>query len=117
MIFSLCVALSLGVPFFGVVKAQGGDVQAGAELHKQECQRCHGPEGKGDGPAGKLLKATPADWTDPERMGPVTDDTLFKAIKEGGKAVELSGQMPEFGSKLSDDEIHNLIAFVRSLSK
>lgn len=114
-VLSLCFSLSLGGPFLGVLKAQQGDVQAGAKLHQQECARCHGPEGKGNGPAGKLLKVKPADWTDPTRMAALSEDHLLTVIKQGGKVAGLSTQMPDFGSKLSDAKVRDLIAFIKSV--
>ena len=114
-VLSLCFFLSLGAPFLGVLKAQQGNVQAGAKLHQQECVRCHGADGKGSGPAGKLLKVKPADWTDPTRMAALSDDHLLTVIKQGGKVAGLSTQMPNFGSKLSDPKIRDLIAFIKSL--
>ncbi len=36
---------------------------AGKDLYKAYCEQCHGPEGKGDGPAAATLKKPPADLT------------------------------------------------------
>ena len=92
-----------------------GNRAAGLEVHKANCMKCHGPGGKGDGPAGKLLKTKPADWTDKAKMNKMSDSDLFNVIKGGGGAVGKSKLMPAWAGKLSDDQIHDVIAFIRSL--
>jgi cytochrome c oxidase cbb3-type subunit 3 len=48
-------------------------------------------------------------------MGTIPDDTMFKAIKDGGAAVNLPNDMPSWSAGLSDDQIHSLMAFIRKL--
>ena len=67
--------------------AAKGDAKAGLEIFKKQCLRCHGEHGKGDGPAAKLLKTKPADWTDKARMSKLTENDLFTVISKGGVAV------------------------------
>ena len=50
-------------------------------------------------------------------MNPLTDDYLFKVIKFGGAAVGKSPMMAPVGGLLSDQQIRNVIAFIRSLAK
>ena len=97
--------------------AMGGDgnAKAGRQIHVNNCQRCHGPEGKGDGPAGKLLKTKPADWTNKQKMSALSDDHLYKIIWGGGGTVGKSTLMPAFKDKLSDQQIRDVRAFIRSL--
>lgn len=93
-----------------------GDPKAGLEIHKKHCLRCHGEQGKGDGPGAKLLKTKPADWTDKEKMSKLTDEELIKIIAKGGDAVGKSKLMPAFGEKLTEQEVRNIVAFIRSLT-
>lgn len=92
-----------------------GNARAGRQIHVNNCQRCHGPEGKGDGPAGKLLKTKPADWTDKSKMSQLSDDHIYKIIWGGGGQVGKSTLMPAFKDKLSDQQIRDVRAFIRSL--
>jgi mono/diheme cytochrome c family protein len=62
-----------------------------------------------------MLKVKPADWTDAERMAVLSDEDLFKVIQSGGESVELSKLMPAFHSKLGDEEIAQLVTFIKSL--
>ena len=92
-----------------------GNAAAGRDVHVANCVKCHGSGGKGDGPAGKLLKTKPADWTDKAKMNQMSDADLFNVIKNGGGAVGKSKLMPAWGGKLSDQQINDVIAFIRSL--
>ena len=94
-----------------------GDVAATKKEFVRFCSKCHGNEGKGDGPQADALTTKPRDFTDCARMKAITDDTIFTAIKEGGESVHLSKDMPAWKDGMDDDEIHDLVAYVRSLCK
>ena len=98
-------------------RAAAPDLAAAKDNYNMFCFKCHGPEGKGDGPAAVTLHTKPRNYTDCAKMSKITDDTLFKAIKDGGAAVGLSAEMPSWSKGLDDDEIHGLVAYVRSFCK
>ena len=50
-------------------------------------------------------------------MGDTPDDELFKAIKEGGLAVNKSVLMPTWGHTLSDEQIKGLVKYLRQVCK
>lgn len=79
---------------------------ATADLYKSKCQVCHGADGKGDTPAGKKVEAK--DFHSPE-IAKASDAELFKIVKEG------KGKMPKYEGKLTDDQIKDLIKYIRSL--
>ena len=64
----------------------------------------------------KLFQRAPARHTDAAYMGVLTDDYLHRLLKEGGPAVGKSAQMAAWGGTLSDGQLDDLIAFMRSLS-
>ena len=80
---------------------------AGGDLFKQQCSPCHGVDGKGF-PALK----TP-DFTDPKVQASLSDKQIVETIKNGKKDTA----MPAFADKLSDDQIHSLLVYIRSLRK
>ena len=82
-------------------------------VYEKQCASCHGAGGKGDGPAGKFLKPPLTDFA--TALKGRTDADIAKAIKEGGKAVGKSAAMPAFGSRLSDDQINGLVAYIKGL--
>jgi cytochrome c len=77
-------------------------------LYKQKCAKCHGPDGKGDTPAGKSMKVR--SFADPEGAK-LSDDELAGAIEKG------KGKMPAYGKSMKPDEIKAMVAYVRSLAK
>ncbi|MGB4781013.1 c-type cytochrome [Candidatus Methylomirabilis sp.] len=80
------------------------------------CAPCHGPAGRGDGPAAAALNPKPRNFTDGELMNTKTDAQLIKAIKEGGAAVGLSSFMPTWAGQLSDKEVMEIVTYIRSLA-
>src|SRR5579859_3446442 len=66
--------------------------------YKIYCARCHGDSGHGDGADAATFKTHPRDFTDCAAMAKISDDTMFKAIKDGGAAVGVSGDMPAWGA-------------------
>jgi cytochrome c oxidase cbb3-type subunit 3 len=100
------------------VAATGGDAVArGAVQYKTYCATCHGEDGCTAGPGAAGLNPQPAHHCDGNYMNKLTDDHLFKTIKEGGAAVGKSPLMAAWGGTLTDDQIHDVVAFVRSLAK
>ncbi len=115
VLLAVLVATGMTLPLW----AQGkGDPKVGKDLYVKHCQRCHGPEGKGDGPAMKAVKTVKlADWTNREEMAKFSDQDLYKITAEGGEAVGKSKLMPAYKGKLKEKEIWDLVAFIRSLAK
>ena len=94
-----------------------GDAAAGAELYAIFCASCHGAAGDAQTPIAQALVPPPARHDDGAYMNPLTDGHLFKVIKEGGFAVGKAPTMPPWGGSLSDAQIRDVIAFVRTLAK
>jgi mono/diheme cytochrome c family protein len=111
--------------------AKPESLAAAASLYSRDCAACHGPEGKGDGPAGRSLPglqkmnaaggdtagraaaslpAGPADFTDPARMLNASDAVLQGKILRGGMGTG----MPEFGSLYTDDEMWAMVQYIRT---
>ena len=94
-----------------------GDPEAGKKAYTVFCASCHGKMGKGDGPAAAALPTKPRSLADGAYMNTLSDQHLFKVIKEGGASVGKSPLMPAFVSQLDDRQIRNVVAHVRTLSK
>jgi cytochrome c oxidase cbb3-type subunit 3 len=97
------------------IPAGAADLVAAKKDFVRFCAKCHGNEGKGDGPQADALDPKPKDLADCGPMKGISDEALFTAIKEGGEAVHLSKDMPAWKDGMEDTEIHDLVAFVRSL--
>ena len=94
-----------------------GDPQAGAQHYANLCASCHGARGDGQGPAAAGLNPKPARHDDGAYMNDLSNEYLFKIIKEGGAAVGKSPLMAPWGGTLSDAQIWDVVAFVRSLAE
>jgi mono/diheme cytochrome c family protein len=65
-----------------------------AALFQARCVTCHGPSGRGDGPASASLDPKPRNFQQDGWQETVSDEHLRKAILYGGGAVGLSPAMP-----------------------
>jgi len=81
---------------------------SGPDIYKTKCSACHGKNGAGDTMLGKNLKLRALGSDDVQKQ---SDDELFTIISKGRK------RMPPFDRKLSKDQIHDLVKYVRSLKK
>jgi len=82
--------------------------QAGADTYKSKCQMCHAADGSGDTPAGKSSKVHPFSSPDVVKM---SDDDLVAITKKG------KGKMPAYAGKLTDAQITDVVAYIRTLQK
>ena len=62
------------------------------------------------------LPVEPSRHSDGVYMNTLKDAYLFKVISVGGPAVGKSPMMAPWGGSLSDAQIRNIIAFIRSLA-
>lgn len=94
--------------FAGVAQA---DTRTGKELFAANCQACHGPLGKGDGPASQVLNPKPRDLTQrPYKQG-CGPGAIVRTLKIG----VAGSAMPSFKDTLSEEEMWKLGHYVRSL--
>lgn len=115
----LRVAVLLAALLFPGAPADAADVAAGAKIAAERCAKCHGKTGKGDGEGLKKVNAdvVPMDWTNKSVMAKLSDQEAIRMIQLGGKALGKSKLMPAYQGKLSDAEIADLIAYMRSLAR
>jgi mono/diheme cytochrome c family protein len=81
---------------------------SGADTYKAKCAMCHGADGLGNTPAGKSTKVRAFNNPDVVKM---SDDDLI-AVTTGGKA-----KMPAYKGKLTDAQIKDVVAYIRTLQK
>ena len=79
-----------------------------AGTFKAKCAGCHGPDGKGNTPAGKAVGVH--DFASPE-VQKMSDADLAGIISMG------KNKMPAYAKTLKDPEITALVGYVRSLGK
>jgi len=99
-----------GVGLKGVpAAAKEGDAVSGREIYVNTCIRCHGIDGKGA--QGIKLVPPPADLGSAAVQNRL-DGTLFRRIHEG----KPNTAMGAWKHALSDDEIWDVLAYVRTLA-
>jgi mono/diheme cytochrome c family protein len=84
----------------------GAHAQDAAALYKSKCQGCHSPDGTGSTAVGKKLGAK--DFHSPE-IAKMSDADFFDITKQG------KNKMPAYDKKLTDDQIKDLIKYIRSM--
>lgn len=99
----------------GHPKVSAGDPEHGKEIYDQLCWRCHGRTGKSDGPVSDAMSPRPWGLTDRAYMSTVSDEDLLTVVEDGGPAVGKSPAMMAFKEALSDDDIGDFMAFIRTL--
>jgi mono/diheme cytochrome c family protein len=85
----------------------------GRHIYEQNCAACHGPQGLGDGPAGKSLQPPPANLVGLNRMPIVSDGYLYWTVAEGG--VPVGSAMPPFKDALKPGDIWAVILYLQTL--
>ena len=90
-----------------------GNPQAGKAVFTQNCAVCHGATGKGDGAAAAGLNPKPANFADPARQAAMTEARQLHIVNAGGASEKLSPTMPPFGDALTDQQIRDVVAYVR----
>ena len=81
------------------------------------CARCHGAEGRGDGPDAEELGTYIPDFTDPNYHEWRSDEALMAVLKGGGMAVGQSPMMPPWEGVLTDREMAGMVAHVRGFEE
>jgi mono/diheme cytochrome c family protein len=113
--FAMSLIVCGAVIFGTTLSTDAANAEEGKKLYGQYCASCHGQSGKGDGPAAAALNPKPRDHTDKEYMSKLSDDDLMNVIKNGGASIGKSPLMPPWGASLKDDQIKDVVAYVRSL--
>ena len=92
------------------VKPSPESLAKGKKLYGFDCAMCHGKDGDGKGDMASDMKNV-TDFTNPDALKNRTDGELFYVIRKG------KGDMPPEGDRAKDDDIWNLVNYIRSLVK
>ena len=103
---------SLAAKMKNPIPATAESTAAGKLAYTRTCAPCHGTSGEG-GPGNDLIPAAP-DLTDATWDHGSTDGEVFTNIKDG---IGPEFNMTPFKDRLKDDEIWNVVNYVRSLAK
>jgi cytochrome c553 len=105
------IILAIAVTFAAALNASADGAK---DNWDKFCTKCHGADGKGQTKLGQRLGSR--DYSDPQVQAALKDDAIVKAVKEGLKDKDGKLLMkPTVG--LSDDEVNQLVAYMRTFKK
>jgi mono/diheme cytochrome c family protein len=105
---SALVVTAIFLFVFLVVRSNIARADDAPAMFKAKCAMCHGPDGGGDTPTGKMMKAADLRSADVQKA---PDSEFADAITKG------RNKMPAVGKAFKPDEVKGLVAFVRGLAK
>jgi cytochrome c553 len=95
------------------------DASLGARVLAQRCAVCHGPDGKGNGPAAPSMLPRPRDFSlgvfkykSSAAGEPPTDEDLLRTVRDGLPA----SAMPYFADLLSAEELAAVVQQIKLFS-
>lgn len=90
------------------IKSSAKSIEAGRKVYVKYCQICHGEKGDGKGPTSQSLTVAPAALN---KKSTQSDGSLAWKILSG------KGPMPSWAPVLSEDDIWNVINYIRTFEK
>jgi mono/diheme cytochrome c family protein len=85
----------------------------GKTIFKSKCQKCHGPNGLGDGPDADPDYQEDMDLTRASRAAKNPEGVMFYKVSNGRK----SPKMTSFKGQLTEEQIWTVVAYAQSLRK
>lgn len=104
---TLLIAMALGASGLGL-NADEAAVKANWDRH---CKKCHAEDGSASTKLGQKMEIR--DYTKAESLAEYSDEDLFNMTKDGVEGTKMKG----YADKLSDEEIHALVAYMRAMVK
>jgi mono/diheme cytochrome c family protein len=89
------------------------NAQSATSVYAQKCAECHGANGQGDGPAGRVMVPPPAPFA--TTLKGKRDRWIDSVITQGGPAVGLSPGMPSHPN-LSASQVNALTQYIKGLN-
>ncbi len=105
-------AADIKTPMPDVERFEGGDAARGAKMYLRYCRGCHGEDGRG---GAHTFMPHIENLAKKDYIEFLPDSYLFTVIAEGGAAVGKSSYMPAWQAKLSEQDIKDIIAHIRTL--
>jgi mono/diheme cytochrome c family protein len=107
----LGLGVAIAILFLGAqaAVAAGGDAKAGKVTYEKTCGKCHAADGAAKEAIAKLLKVEMPHLGSAEVQAK-TDDEIRKVIVEGYEKMKPV-------KDLNDNDVANVVAFVRTLKK
>ena len=112
-LWTLLVLINLVLsPLYLYAQDYPPDRARGKAVDERHCQSCHGPSGRGDGPAAASLKVPPTNF---QRFQSFlkSDEELLRTIEHG----VVFSPMHSWRGRLTDEEMQDVVAYIRFISQ
>jgi mono/diheme cytochrome c family protein len=97
ILIAVLIATFFGGTLLWAQNSEKGEYERGKGIYSNNCQICHGANGKGDGPAAASFSPSPANFTGPNLWkGKDVDKTITDAVENG------HGMMPPIALKANE---------------
>jgi cytochrome c5 len=94
------------------VKATSESQAKAKKMYGFDCEMCHSANGSGKSDLAKDMQLTMSDLSDSKTLAGKSDGDIFDIIRKGKDKMP-----PEDPARAKDDDVWNLVVYVRSLSK
>lgn len=84
----------------------------GSLVYSNYCVTCHGANADGNGRAARLYTPRPSNL----RMTDKNNDYIELIVRRGGEPLSRSPKMPPWEEELTNEQIRDVVAFVRSIN-
>jgi mono/diheme cytochrome c family protein len=93
-------------------------LKAGKDIYNGTCWVCHGANGDGKGPAGVNLDPAPRNFASPAFKIEGREEEVYRAIYLGpAQAFHGSPNMPDWGSRLSEQQIRDVMEYLKTFKR
>lgn len=115
-----CLALAAGT--LGAAETKTYDLQRdtveaavvrGSIVYRTYCVLCHGANGEGNGRAAARYVPKPANLVKTR----VPDEYKEAIVRKGGQSMGRSPFMPPWGDELTEEQLRDLIVFLRAINR
>lgn len=117
------LVLLAGALVFLAAPGGAADAAAGKANYDALCSSCHGPAGKGDGPAAKGLEPPPRDFAvgdykfDADKNGTPGEDADLRLVIQNGAAPYGGNPIMIAWAHLAGPDLDNLVAYLHALKE
>ena len=112
VLYAMLCTSALGILLAQICSVDAADPVKGKVLYEKHCMICHGPQGKGDGPTGRMLKPPASDFT--SAASKKKSEAELTQIIENGKP---GTAMVPWKGQLSPADLSDLLGYVMTLRK
>ncbi|MFD2366692.1 c-type cytochrome [Pseudoduganella sp. GCM10020061] len=84
----------------------------GGLVYSSYCVTCHGINADGNGRAARLYTPRPANLRTTDK----NDAYVELIVRKGGEAIGRSAKMPPWEEELTNEQVRDVVAFIRSIN-